>query len=95
MSTEHTLPAWRRSTVGERQWPIALVVLVAAGLQLVLSEQVVLGTRWLMPALVVGVLAVLAFTHVPFEHETARRRRLSLVLTALVSVANLGVAAAS
>ncbi|GLZ53737.1 DUF1345 domain-containing protein [Actinomycetospora sp. NBRC 106378] len=85
MST--TLPAWRRATTGERRWPVALAVLVVAGLQLTLPDEVVLGSRWLLPVLELAVLAVLLVANT-FEAEPRWRRRVSLVLTALISVAN-------
>jgi uncharacterized membrane protein len=83
------LPAWRRSTVDEARWPVALAIIAAAGFQLSLPDEVVLGSRWLMPVLEVAVLAVLVVANPGrFEHEPGWRRRTSLVLTALVSVAN-------
>jgi uncharacterized membrane protein len=84
-----TPPAWRRRTADERRWPVALAILVTAALQLTLPDAVVLGTRWLMPVLEVAVLAVLVVANPGrFEREPSWRRRTSLVLTALISVAN-------
>lgn len=86
-----TLPAWRRTTSGEARWPVALAILAAAGLQLSLPDEVVLGSRWLMPLLEIALLAVLVVANPGrFEHEPGWRRRASLALTALVSVANGG-----
>ncbi len=83
------LPAWRRHTSEEQRWPVALAILVAAGLQLTLPDTVVLGSRWLMPVLELAMLAVLVVANPGrFEREPGWRRRTSLVLTALVSVAN-------
>ncbi|NMO91019.1 DUF1345 domain-containing protein [Actinomycetospora sp. TBRC 11914] len=83
------LPAWRRATTEERRWPVALAILGAAGLQLSLPDDVVLGSRWLLPLLEIAVLAVLLVANPGrFEHEPGWRRTVSLALTALVSVAN-------
>jgi uncharacterized membrane protein len=83
------LPAWRRRTAGEARWPVAVAILAAVGLQLSLPDDVVLGSRWLMPLLELVVLAVLVVANPGrFEHEPGWRRRTSLVLSALVSVAN-------
>jgi uncharacterized membrane protein len=83
------LPAWRRRTADEARWPVAVAILAAVGLQLSLPDDVVLGSRWSMPLLELVVLAVLLVANPGrFEHEPAWRRRTSLVLSALVSVAN-------
>jgi uncharacterized membrane protein len=83
------LPAWRRTTADERRWPVALAILAAAGFQLSLPDDVVLGSRWLMPLVEVAVLAVLVVANPGrFEREPGWRRTTSLALTALVSVAN-------
>lgn len=83
------LPAWRRPTSDEQRWPVALAILVAAALQLTLPDTVILGSRWLMPLLELAVLAVLVVANPGrFEREPGWRRRTSLVLTALISVAN-------
>jgi uncharacterized membrane protein len=68
---------------------VGLAILVAAGLQLSLPDEVVLGSRWLLPLLEVAVLAVLVVANPGrFERESRWRRTTSLVLTALISVAN-------
>jgi uncharacterized membrane protein len=82
-------PAWRRPTAGEARWPVALAILVAAGLQVTLPDTVVLGSRWLLPLLELVVLAVLVVANPGrFERERPWRRTTSLALTALVSAAN-------
>ncbi|WP_018333835.1 DUF1345 domain-containing protein [Actinomycetospora chiangmaiensis] len=82
-----TLPAWRRATTGEQRWPVALAILVVAGLQLTLPDEVVIGSAWLLPVLEIAVLVVLIVAN-RFEAEPRWRRRVSLVLTAMISVAN-------
>jgi uncharacterized membrane protein len=83
-------PAWRRSTTGEPRWPVAVAIVLAAGLQVTLPDTVVLGTRWLMPVLELALLAVLVVANPGrFESERAWQRTTSLGLTGLVNVANL------
>ncbi len=82
-----TLPAWRRATTGEQRRPVGVAILVVAGLQLTLPDEVVIGSSWLLPVLEVAVLAVLLVAN-RFEAEPVWRRRVSLVLTAMISVAN-------
>jgi hypothetical protein len=53
-------PQWLRPTEGEPLWPVALEVVVAAGLQLSVPSRLALHPRWLLPALVLGLLIVLA-----------------------------------
>lgn len=86
--TDTRPPAWRRRTRGEHRWPVATAIVVVVALQLTLPDEVVLGWRWLLPALEVGLLAALLFMRRPFEHESRRRRVVSLALTATISVAN-------
>ena len=82
------VPAWRRATVGERRWPVAVAVLAVAAGQLTLPDDVVLGTPWLLPSLEVVLLAVLVVVRGPLQDESPHRRRASLVLTGVVSVGN-------
>ncbi len=86
--TDTRPPAWRRRTRGEHRWPVATAIVVVVALQLTLPDEVVLGSRWLLPAFEVGLLAALLFMRRPFEHESRRRRVVSLALTATISVAN-------
>ena len=53
-------PQWVRPSEGEPLWPVALAVVVAAGLQLAVPARLALHPRWLLPALVLGLLIVLA-----------------------------------
>lgn len=65
-------------------------MLFAIGLQLLLPSRLTAGPRWLLPALEVALLVVLAFAS-PRELERPHRvrRNLTLSLTALVSAANI------
>ena len=53
-------PQWVRPSEGEPLWPVALAVVVAAGLQLAVPARLALHPRWLLPTLVLGLLIVLA-----------------------------------
>lgn len=86
-----TLPAWRRATSGEQRWPVSLAIVVVIGLQLTLPDEVVTGSRWLLPALELVVLGVLVVA-TTFENEPPWRRRAGLVLTGLITLTN-GLAA--
>jgi uncharacterized membrane protein len=71
-------------------WPAQLTVLAAIGLQVALPERLTVGPTWLVPTLE-GVLLIGLFFATPkqLEGEHPRRRRVALVLTALVSAANV------
>jgi uncharacterized membrane protein len=71
-------------------WPAQLTIVAAIGLQLGLPARLTAGPSWLVPALE-GVLLGGMFLATPrqLEHEHPRRRRVALVLTGLVSAANV------
>jgi len=73
----------------EPVWPSMLTVIAAIALQLLLPERLTAGPSWLLPVLegllLVG-LAVLSPRRLEGEH--AQRRRLALLITAVVSIAN-------
>lgn len=83
------VPAWARRTPGEHRWPAALAVAATIGLQLLVPEQVVPDTRFVLPALelvlLVGLMVVNPFR---MDRESTVLRTASLVLTGLVAVAN-------
>ncbi len=76
---------------GEWHWPPLLAVVAAITLQLLLPNRLVLtqGATWILPALE-GVMLVALFAISPQRLEAPHsvRRRLSLMLTAIVSIAN-------
>jgi hypothetical protein len=83
------VPAWLRVTRGESRWPVAVVILVAIGLQLLLPDRLTLVSRWLMPALELTLLAALVVANPNrFDHESPGLRRASLTLTTMLSLAN-------
>jgi uncharacterized membrane protein len=73
----------------EPVWPSLLTVVAAIALQVLLPERLTAGPSWLLPALegllIVG-LAVLTPRRLAGEHP--QRRRLALLITAIVSIAN-------
>jgi uncharacterized membrane protein len=78
------------SAHSEPNWPAQASVLLAIGLQLLLPERVTAGPTWMLPVgeavLLVG-LTMASPRRLEGEHQG--RRRLALVLTALVSLANI------
>jgi uncharacterized membrane protein len=75
--------------VVESAWPARLTVIAAIALQLSLPDRLAVGTRWLLPALeVVLVVALLYATPRKLEGHNPLRRRLTIGLVALVSLAN-------
>jgi uncharacterized membrane protein len=74
----------------EHVWPAQATVLAAIGLQLLLPDRLVAGPTWLLPVLEVVLLVAFAVaTPRQLEHEHRVRRTLALVLTGLVSIANI------
>ncbi|OIQ84942.1 hypothetical protein GALL_332260 [mine drainage metagenome] len=84
------LPAWLRPTAHESRIPVALAILVAAGLQLLLSQQFTLiRPRWLLPSLEIALLATLtALSPIRRTRYTQIGRYLSLLLVAIISFDN-------
>jgi uncharacterized membrane protein len=82
-------PAWRRRTAGEHRWPAALAILAAAVLQLVLPDPVLGAPRYLLPAVEVALLVVLAAVN-PFRIDRPSRvqRMLSLAILAAIALSN-------
>jgi uncharacterized membrane protein len=71
-------------------WPAQATILSAIVLQVALPERLTAGPSWLVPALE-GALLIGMFMATPrqLEQEHARRRRVALSLTALVTAANI------
>ena len=91
-----TIGALERPSLSEPRWPSVLAVLVALGLYITLPQEMVghageaAGLRFAIPALELALLAPLALG-APHRHaaESAIRRRAAIVLTAVLSAANL------
>jgi uncharacterized membrane protein len=71
-------------------WPAQLTVLAAIVVQVLLPARLSAGPNWLVPSLE-GALLIGMFVVTPnvIEEEHPRRRRISLSLTAFVSLANI------
>ena len=86
------LAAWGLPTRGEHRSPATVAVGVAIALQVVLPDRVIqgLGPRWLIPGLegLLG-LALLLANPGRITRESVILRRLSLVLIALINLANV------
>lgn len=74
----------------EAFWPAQLTVAVAIGIELLLPGRLTAGPDWLVPSLE-GVLLIGLFVVTPnvLEDEHPRRRRIALVLTAVVTAGNI------
>ncbi len=74
----------------EAFWPAQLTVALAIVVQVLLPGRLTAGPDWLVPSLE-GVLLIGLFVVTPnvVEDEHPRRRRIALVLTAIVSAANI------
>jgi len=89
-------PAWQRETKGEHRWPAVLAVVAAIVLQVLLPDQMTLGSRWLLPGLEALILLILLTTN-PFriDRESTVLRVLgiglaiALTLATAVGVVNL------
>jgi hypothetical protein len=73
---------------GDPLWPAQLAVASAIALHLLLSQKVVVGPTWLIPA-VAGVLLIVLIVDGPSRaaQRSPRQRRLTLVLIGLVTLA--------
>ena len=86
---EPELPGWLRPHRGEQRWSVLLVVLLAVALQLLLPADLILGPRFVVPA-IEGALCLLLLIADPGEiHKSSRRmRNVSLVLIAILAITN-------
>jgi uncharacterized membrane protein len=84
--------AWGIPSHSQHRWPASVAVLVAIALQVVLPQTVIqgLGPRWLIPALEGALLAALIVANPGrISKESSALRTLSLVMIALISLANV------
>lgn len=83
------VPAWLRSTKPERRVTVSVAVLAAVALQLVLPSHLSLRPVWLLPAVEICLLIALVAMNISQQStETRLIRVLSIVLTAVISLAN-------
>lgn len=83
-------PAWRRKTEGEVRWPVAVTTAVGIALQVGVPDHLLLiSPSWIFPA-AQGVLLVILVAVNPhrINRESKVLRSLSLVLAAMISLAN-------
>ncbi|HXT89712.1 MAG TPA: hypothetical protein VN714_10705 [Trebonia sp.] len=83
-------PAWRRKTQGEIRWPVAVITAVGIALQMGVPEHLlIVSPAWIFPA-AQGVLLVIIVAANPhrINRESKVLRSLSLVLAAMISLAN-------
>jgi hypothetical protein len=87
---EGELPSWLRPVDGENRVTVALSVALVAGLQLALPDKFTLfPQRWVAPAIEIGLLLTLTMLNpVRLTRQSSAGRYLSLLLVAVVSVAN-------
>lgn len=83
-------PAWGVVADREHRWPATLAVGLAVALTVTVPDPLILGPRWVLPA-VETILAAPLMVISPFRHrdEPAVARWLSLVLIGFAEVANL------
>ena len=84
--------AWGVASKSEHRWPASLAVLVAILLQVALPDRVThgLGPRWLIPTLEGALLVALVISNPGrINRESSVLRGMSLVLIALISLANV------
>jgi uncharacterized membrane protein len=77
------------STKPEPRWPASLALVVCAALYVLLSGRLVVGPRWLLPALVVLPLIPLSLTWHRRPDSAPWVRYLAISLVAITSLANL------
>lgn len=73
----------------EPRWPADLSVLICAGLYVLLSDRLVVGPRWILPALIISLLVPLTIRRHRHPDDSRLVRRLALSITAVVTLANV------
>ncbi len=92
MSDDPTAPPAneRRSPEGETRWPAAGAVIVAIMLYALLSDPLLVGPRWVVPALGLMLLIPLILTNPRrLKRDVPATRTTSIVLVVLLAVANM------
>lgn len=86
----HVVPAWKRSTLGETRWQVALCTAIAIALQVAVPGRLaVVSPIWVLPtvqAVLLIVLVVANPNHI--TKESMPLRAVSLTLMAILSFAN-------
>ncbi len=73
----------------EPRWPASLALVVCVALYVILPGRLVIGPRWLVPALIVLPLIPLSLRRHRHPNESPLVRRATIILIALISVANV------
>ena len=82
-------PAWRSVTEGESRWPASLAVAAAVGLQFTIPHRLMFRPHWLLPVVALLLLAALLVANpMRINRQSTSIRRLSLLMIAVLSVAN-------
>jgi uncharacterized membrane protein len=88
------LPAWRRVTRGESRLAVTLAVLAAIAMLVALPDRIAPHPRWLLPGLALLLLAGLVIASpTRIDRQSRALRSLSLLLIAVISIANAATAA--
>ena len=74
---------------GVPRWPASLALLTCVALYVVLPNRLVIGPRWLIPALIILLLLPLSTRRHRHPDESPRVRHLTLTLITLVTLANV------
>src|SRR5260370_19639703 len=76
---EHVHDRWDR----EPRWPAAIAVMAVGGLYLALPPYLIIGPRWLFPAVVIALIVPTVITHRAGKHSL--NRVLGFTVTGLVT----------
>jgi len=88
------VPAWRRLTDGESTWAVRAAVVAATILQISIPNRYEIPPRWLLPTLGVLLGIGLSIAHPrKFTRHSPQLRFISIMLIAVISLANAGSAA--
>jgi hypothetical protein len=87
---QRLIPSWCRPTIGENRIPVGIALLIAASLQLLLSQRFTFfRPHWLLPLLEVCLLAsLIVMNPIRITRFPRAARYLSLLLVAIVSLDN-------
>lgn len=90
MTTPAPVPGPTVRATRVHHWSPALAILVAAGLYLILPEQLMLGPRWLIPVIEGALVVLVALVRVyPRVREDVEVRVLVVGVVALLNAANM------
>ncbi len=82
-------PAWRRETRGEQRWAVTASIMAALVVQCLLPDRLSFRPHWVLPVLAGALLiGTIAANPVRMEAGSRRLRLMSLLLVAVISVAN-------